>query len=213
MTCYFHYLDQIGRQLISSLKSRLPKEVVHEAEKYVSDHDKTNFLLGRILVAKALIKQGSRLTLRKLKYSKWDKPYFNEGPEFSISHSRNLVAVVVAEKFPVGIDVQYCKPADYTQYFDLLNQHDLDVINHSKEPLTTFYEIWTKKESISKADGRGLSIDFQHINLENGCGWIASDPKPEKWKTRTIHLHDMYIANISSIDLPETIRILPISTD
>jgi len=41
------------------------------------------------------------------------------------------------------------------------------LINNSSEPYNTFYRFWSIKESVIKADGRGLSIPLDELEIEN----------------------------------------------
>jgi 4'-phosphopantetheinyl transferase len=80
---------------------------------------------------------------------------------FNLSHTRGLVACVIASGMRVGIDVLRTQPAfDYgdvaSRYF---SQDELTQLSALREAdrLTRFMELWALKEAFTKAIGQGLS--------------------------------------------------------
>jgi 4'-phosphopantetheinyl transferase len=89
--------------------------------------------------------------------------YFNQ------SHSQDLSVVCVSTAAPVGIDVEQTRPlydmeSLAQQVFspaEIAALNDLPVY-HRKQ---LFYDIWTRKEAVLKADGRGLSVPPTAVEL------------------------------------------------
>ena len=82
--------------------------------------------------------------------------------EFSLSHTRGLVACVVAHGVAVGVDVERARPlTDARQiavsHFAPEEVHLLDRCTAS-EMETRFLELWTLKEAYAKAIGLGLQV-------------------------------------------------------
>ena len=140
------------------------------------------------------------------------KPYL-EGVEdrfqFSLSHSEYLACCVYASDpaghaMSVGCDVEKIKTANFDiaeRYFSPEENAFLKTLT-GEEKNTAFYRIWTLKESILKADGRGLNIplnsftirfsadgkaatDFGSTDVKNG----AADAKNIE-KTRKVSLYE-----------------------
>lgn len=101
-------------------------------------------------------------------YNKYGKPFLkNSNIHFNMSHSHNMVSYIVALNYRVGIDIELrdnnldvqelsnlvLTPRE-SKYFSNLN---------SQEKLSFFYYIWTKKESLIKANGQGLSWPINTI--------------------------------------------------
>ncbi len=91
-------------------------------------------------------------SLDKILKNEYGKPYFENGPYFSVSHSKDFVAVAVSD-MPVGIDIQFCDRTINTSGVEKR-------FFTAAERLSTkdFFEIWTAKEAIVKKDGRGAAI-------------------------------------------------------
>ena len=93
------------------------------------------------------------------------------GPHFNFSHGGNYVALAVAE-FPVGTDVEcvgQCIPEAVPAY--VLSQDELKWLERNPTP-ERFYWLWTRLESVLKADGRGFSMEHRTFSvLDHGNPW------------------------------------------
>lgn len=107
--------------------------------------------------------------------NKYGKPYFDDkcGVYFSISHSCDLSACAVAHA-PIGFDVQ--KITD--RYIDVANRWFCKEEIEAVTDAAAFTRLWTRKEAVAKADGRGLGIGIEKINALNDeiiCGSAVYD--------------------------------------
>lgn len=107
---------------------------------------------------------------------KWfcDKCYF------SLSHSKNAVAVAISS-VPVGIDIQLITPPKRFIENKILNSEELSEFNLLKQSEITEYLIlkWCEKESLFKAEG------------ENNFLTYAKLPSTFKTQTSKIILNDL----------------------
>lgn len=89
---------------------------------------------------------------------------------FNISHSENLIALVVATDRDVGIDIE--RTARNVDSIELARRFYFSLeaadISSKKEPYRSyrFMEYWTLKEAYVKACGLGLSIPFNHFSFD-----------------------------------------------
>ena len=88
-------------------------------------------------------------------YNKWGAPTLNTNKNISISHSNNLIAIIVSKK-NVAIDIEMIskKPLKIKEKF--LSNHDN--ISHSIEETTL---AWSAKETILKLHQKG-DIDYKN---------------------------------------------------
>ena len=105
-------------------------------------------------------------------FNKYGKPYLkNSKVKFNMSHSHNLVCYIVTFDNEVGIDIEL--------YDNNLNVNELsklvftpqeailfDDLN-SQEKHITFFNIWTKKEALIKAIGKGFYYPIDTIKILN----------------------------------------------
>ena len=93
----------------------------------------------------------------------YGKPFLPDAPYFSISHSGSYVVCAISDK-EVGVDVQRHTEIGYMAIAQRFYQkEEVRLIQESPEPKKTFFDLWSKKESILKCAGVGLSRDFSKI--------------------------------------------------
>lgn len=90
------------------------------------------------------------------------KPYFAEMgmPKFNMSHTRNLVAVLVSDT-EIGIDVENIKNETVDSIKRIMKfaftSDECNYIEEGKEDqIKRFYDIWTSREAYCKMTGQGL---------------------------------------------------------
>ena len=86
------------------------------------------------------------------------KPYLHGNPcYFSLSHSSSAVLCALSDR-ELGADIQILSPANDRLMRRFYTPDEREYALSSLDTAAAFTEIWCKKESCSKADGRGLSI-------------------------------------------------------
>lgn len=113
-----------------------------------------------LIFLKEVNHHNSRLLLNKLEpnqqisYNSNGAPEISNGKHISISHSKNLVAIIISDK-KIGLDIEYIseKPLKLSPKFITNNSHQ----DLTKEKATL---IWCCKEAVFKWHQKG-SIDFK----------------------------------------------------
>jgi 4'-phosphopantetheinyl transferase len=139
------------------------------------ERDRKMFLLARGLL-RWLIGGYVDITPKEVEfsYTEYGKPFLTatEGKtdlEFNLSHSGEIVLVAVTRSTPVGVDVEQIRPiSDMDQiaarFFSASERQDLDSLSGS-ERVDAFYRCWTRKESVIKAYGEGLSMPLDSFRV------------------------------------------------
>lgn len=143
------------------------REPIEDAEKWIN-----RLLLARREKTKAFRKKEDRLRslyagllLQKycgitdesrILYNSYGKPFTQEGPEFSLSHGGDYV-VLGTNEGPIGVDVEPIGEFDTTVAQESLQEDELNWVM-DKEQAMRLYTMWTRKESIMKAVGKGFSL-------------------------------------------------------
>ena len=80
-----------------------------------------------------------------------------DGLEVSLSHARGLVAVAASRVGPIGVDVESHREFEIDgmarRWFD---PAEVTWLYRQPDPLDAFLRLWTAKEAVGKALGRGL---------------------------------------------------------
>lgn len=88
------------------------------------------------------------------------KPYLNSEVCFSISHTKNAIAVAI-DRQQIGIDVEAIASAKRLADAHFLERTmsavERQQIAAAADPATVFTELWTRKEALVKARGTGLT--------------------------------------------------------
>lgn len=98
-------------------------------------------------------------------YNEHGAPYLEHGPYFSISHSRQGIAVAVSDK-PIGIDIEGLRHVDDGLVRKAMSEKEQEQINSSTVPEREFIRLWTRKEAYVKMLGTGIISDM-HAILSN----------------------------------------------
>jgi 4'-phosphopantetheinyl transferase len=89
-------------------------------------------------------------------------------PELSISHSGELIAVAVTDGLPVGVDVEQERDVQVDDLARMtLSPGELSAFAEvpAADRDAAFFTIWSRKEALLKATGRGLSIPMTKVTV------------------------------------------------
>ena len=121
-------------------------------EQIGNDHRRTEWLTTRI-VLKELLKRNVTIG-----HNANGKPYLIDDERFvSISHSKNMVAVMVAQR-NIGLDIEQISPRTIKVRHKFLTGNELDWCQTETEHTM----VWTMKEAAYKLVGNGL----EHTEVE-----------------------------------------------
>lgn len=121
-----------------------------------------------------------------------------ENLHFNVSHSGNWILIAVST-YPIGVDLEYIDTS-FT-YQNLLNFsfniEEKNYIQTSKLPHQTFYQLWTRKEALLKATGKGLIDDLALIPSLDG---ICENPShltnsAENWQITSFNIDENHIGS------------------
>ena len=89
--------------------------------------------------------------------NEFGKP-LSEDVNFNISHSKGAV-VFIKDKIPIGIDIEKIRPVEDSLIEYISSKEEREYIKSD----INFYEIWTNKESLTKAIGTGIKTKIKDI--------------------------------------------------
>lgn len=163
------------RHISPRLRLCLNPEEIARLGSYRLRADQERFLVGRallrMLVGDAL---GVEPRAVPLQFTAAGKPIVADGPHVNVSHSGDVVALALAGQ-PVGVDVETMADAVPFEAMSVAystneRAHILRRTGEARRRL--FYEIWTRKEALLKADGRGLHDDLPTVEtLQSDGSW------------------------------------------
>jgi len=167
-------------EINESLAELLKLGASFDSSNVTTDKRKEEFLISRLLLNELEPNQ-------QISYNLNGAPEISNGKHISISHSKNLFAIIISKK-KVGLDIEYIseKPLSLSRKFIADNSHkDL-----TKEKATL---IWCCKEAVYKWHQKG-SVDFKKDIL------ISPFFMKEKGKVATQFNKKKYTLHYTKID-------------
>ena len=163
---FIQNIDKVSPEEYNDFLLTLPKAMQKEVLKYREKEDRQRTLVGKMLLLNYL-KIDTSFTLFDIEKSLYHKPFIpNSNISFNISHSGKYVVVACTLSNVIGIDVEEMKEGiSIGEFKEVFSLEEYSYIKKSKEPLNTFYSLWTKKEALLKAEGKGLLDDIQAVKI------------------------------------------------
>ena len=156
-----------------------------------------------ILLLKGLRRFGYDYTiLNNLEHTAHGRPHLAGAIDFNISHSGDYILCGVAEGLRLGVDIEQVKDVPFSDFEDLMSSEQWDRIRSSADPTREFFRYWAIKESIIKADGRGLSIPLNDIIINENEAFYE-----RKWFLTRLNLDEDYSAYLATDKQTPTILI------
>ena len=175
MNMYSVKLNGEYDDIIESGKKKMTGEQFSRILKYRFDKDRAMNTVS-FFFKKHLIENVLGVCNYNLLKTDYGKPYLMNYPnlKFNISHAGDWIVGVVSEN-DIGIDVEHIKKMDdllsiAERFFAKDEYCYIKSISDKRKQLDTFFLIWTKKESLIKAVGEGLSIPLDSFNVISGSG-------------------------------------------
>lgn len=133
-------------------KTNLNQQELELLDKYNVERRKKDLVIARHLLQQ-------HIPEAEVVYHPSGKPYLkNKEAEISISHSKDLVAVIIHTTNIVGIDIEYISPRVERIKKRFLSERELQICNNNE--LLTLY--WSAKETLFKLDKeQGLEFNTE----------------------------------------------------
>lgn len=160
---------EITPSRLDKLKQLIPQSHIYRISHLYRHQDRLRSLLGLLLVSQAWQTNfEEQLDFEDIKISNFNRPYIEGSTvDFNISHSGHFVVAALVPDHRVGVDIEQIRAVDLGNFKQTMNATQWSEIHQSKNPHKTFFKFWTIKESIIKADGRGLAIPLDEIVFHN----------------------------------------------
>lgn len=174
---------------------QMPEDIQERIRRYHQEENKYQLMVGRLLLKKGMRELGfNHFRLADLYYNEYNCPLWENNQHFNIAHSGKVVACAFSQKSKIGLDVEKIRPINLKDFDYILNDLDKRNIRSAADPFHAFFKIWTIKEAVTKAIGKGLAIDVQQIFIDDQ---YASFEK-EKWYYQTLNFEDGFAAHLVS---------------
>lgn len=205
--------EEFPKELWETLLEFVPEPLQKKANTFRFWKDRQAFLLGRCLLLLVLRRHTDK-SLKDVYYDEFGKPTIGTQMAFNISHAGSFVLCAFStNEEAIGIDIeQISEGIDLELFTNILSDQEWEDVMEAPCKYTRFFDYWTIKEAVSKADGRGLNIPLDKIRL-NAAGvtvenkqWFIN--KLEIDKSHPCHLvasKPIYEVEIHTLDSTELV--------
>ena len=153
-------------------------------------------LLLRVVLASYLKTSPAELTFQVGSHG---KPHLVDGPAFNIAHCASTLLIGVAHEGCLGVDVEHMRDFESLDEIVLKNFSSVERAEWQAaapgERVRVFLRAWTRKESLIKAIGKGLSVPLGafSVSLADTDGNALRDARqvvsdPDRWSIRSVPL-------------------------
>ena len=186
---------RLSEGALNNCLSTLPAFLGEKILRYRRWEDRQAVLVGKLLLREVLAKRGyAPDCLERLRFDSYGRPHLEENVDFNISHSGEFVLCAVASGGRVGVDVERVRDLDISQFHKYFSAESWQEITASENRPQSFFDHWTMRESVIKADGRGLSIPLKKLHVEEGA--VALDGK--NWFLKKLDLAPGYSCHLAT---------------
>lgn len=194
--CLFTYLDEnASTEQLQQYLQQFPDALRHRIERYRQFTDRQARVAGKMLLLKALQMAGYAYTLHHLQQDHQYRPFIHRSFDFNISHAGRYAICLFTQEGRVGIDIEEKKPFVLESVADSLHPEEQAAIRNSAQPLDHFYQLWTQKEAVLKAEGSGLHIPLQEVTIpQPGKAWLRGC----EWFLHPLTIANNYVCHAAS---------------
>lgn len=178
-----------------NILKKIPDTFSTRIKRFKREIDRKSSATGLVLLYNLLNYLNINFDLQQLQLNDYKKPLLNNGWYFNISHSGNIVVCCICKSNSVGIDIEERLNIEFKNFQGIF--HPTEVLLLKSGNLIDFYSIWTKKEALTKAIGKGVFHDFSSINTQNKEFNIDSN----WYQIYNLNLHKNYTCHIASTSL------------
>lgn len=192
---YTKFEEKLKSSIINKYLGLLPDTLQKKNLKYRRWQDRHAHLFGKLLLLEGFKRYGFfDNVLSKLQFNEYSRPYIEGNIDFNISHSGIYVICAIGKEIKVGVDIEEIKKVEFNDFKMTMTDEQWESIYQSANPLKSFFRYWTKKESIIKADSRGLSIPLLDIHIKNNLVQYEN----QIWYLNEIFIDESYCSYIAT---------------
>lgn len=143
----------------------LPKSRRNAVSRRKQPQARAESLFGELIVRREICKRfGKEAAVSDFCIGEYGKPYFSgdESFGFSVSHSWGTVLAAVSDG-NVGADIERCDRCSDRLIQKCCTPEEREYLEAVPDKSREFMRLWTRKEALSKLDGRGIAMGFGSV--------------------------------------------------
>lgn len=195
--CQTRSANRLSERKEGEYLQRLPPAIRASIQRYRRWEDRQRVLLGKLLLRRALLSRNPGADyslLEHLERTEGGKPFILGQADFNLSHSGEIVMLAVVDEGTTGIDVEKIRPIEMDDFSRILPEISLLEPFDTPDRLNLFYALWTKKEAVLKAEGSGLLVPLNQVELDGDRAFFND----RIWTLQAIDCGPEYCAHVAT---------------
>ena len=162
-------------QEFARLHSLLSADEIARAERFYFERDRSRYIIGRGILRTLLGNYlGMDASEIQFNYGPHGKPTLEpvstgQTLQFNLAHSNDRAIFIFGWDRPVGIDIEHVRPLQDADRFaeQFYSARETALINSlpGDDKWNAFYKLWTCKEAFLKAQGSGLTVPLNQVEI------------------------------------------------
>ncbi|MBL0740369.1 4'-phosphopantetheinyl transferase family protein [Chryseolinea lacunae] len=158
---------------VQTLKEKLHPMLYPETE-YAFENELLISLVSRLLLQRLLEKKGISIQKLHIHKGRYGKPLLTSSLEFSIAHAAGVAICLVSDEGAVGVDVELIRSIPVDEYKTSFTHDEWHLIQEDPTP-QSFFNLWTRKESLLKLHGFGMQVPLRQVDVLHLTGSIYAE--------------------------------------
>lgn len=205
-TCVQYALYDPGLNcFIQERQADIPECWTISKEKFLHSSLYYTKLLARLMIIDLIRTQF--LKFDPVKASRENEKLMYSGLSVSVSYSGNMVLAGIAVHGLIGIDLEVIAPVDFSLFEQILTHDERAWLNQAIDRFEAFYTLWTRKEAVVKADGRGFAVELS--SFSSLPDQIRLPNASQNWNLISFRFWDTYLFSLASSTIPGEIKFNP----
>jgi len=148
----------------------IPQEQINDINKYHQQSDRNKKLIARSFLF-GYCQSHYNINQFDFSYNKYKQPRFEYSPvKFSLSYSGEYILIGISKCKEIGVDIeQKSNELEYTEMAPLvMHKKELKLFYtlSNQDKVNYFYTLWSSKEALVKALGKGFYFSITEIELQ-----------------------------------------------
>lgn len=199
---------------LSDLQKLLDLQETEKTQRYRQEKDRQSRIIGRA-VLKILLGRYLKAEPKEIRFQLDHNKklllqnILSENLYFNVSHSGDWILIAVSTN-PIGVDAEQINTS-FT-YQNLLgfsfSLEEKNYIQAAAKPHQSFYKLWTRKEALLKATGKGLIDD---LILVPGLDGVHQNPEhitgsAESWQITSFEIDENHLGSAAFMPVKTVLR-------
>jgi len=129
--------------------------------------------------------------------------------DFNLSHSDGVVVCALSPTDRIGIDIEPIDRFPVRDIDQVLGDGERAAIDRAADPAREWCRVWTFKEAVIKADGRGVAAGLERIDSHSSTVKLDG----ESWHVQPVALHSEFCCHLASGSSPIEVDVHEIMLD